>query len=67
MATQATDGPVDLRMQITNNGLVEGHQSPQRGQIITVPSHAAALRMIRNGYAQLDLTGPLRQPYEPSR
>jgi hypothetical protein len=58
--------PVQIRLRIGIGGLVEDVPSPRRGDILTVPTLAAARRYVKKGYAQFDLTGPLGAPYEPS-
>lgn len=56
-----------VRLRENLDGQVEGYSDPRRGDVIEVPSAAAARRLIDQGLAQSDLTGPLGKPYAPSR
>jgi len=57
------EGPVQIRLRLNLDGMVENVWSPRRGDVLTVPL-AAARRYVANGYAQTALTGPLGNAYD---
>jgi hypothetical protein len=58
------DQAFEVRMRANIDGLVEGVQSPRRGDIVPVSTRAAGDRLVRVVLAQWNLTGNLGRAYE---